>query len=124
MNRRIAVLAVACLLAGCGQSPSGVTEKFYMATSEGRIEDALTVIDLAAAEGKGLSKAKVKAGLVSMSDKLNKVDCGKLKSVNILSEEVRGDLAALKIELLCNSGKKMQDNTKLSKTKEGWLVSL
>ena len=124
MNRRIAVLAVAGLLAGCGQSPSGVTEKFYMAASEGRIEDALTVIDLAAAEGKGLSRAKVKAGLVSLSDKMNKVDCGKLKTVSVVSEDVRGDLASLKLELVCNSGKKVQDNIKLSKTKEGWRVSL
>lgn len=124
MNRRIAVLAVAGLLAGCGQSPTSVANKFYMDASKGNIEDALSMVDLAAAEGKGFSRAKVKAGLVSMSDKLNKADCGKLKSVNVLSEEVRGDLVSQKIELLCNSGKKMQDNIKLSKTKEGWRVSL
>lgn len=124
MNRRIAVLAVAGLLAGCGQSPSGVSEKFYMDASKGNIEDALSMVDLAAAEGKGLSRAKVKAGLVSLSDKMNKVDCGKLKTVSVVSEDVRGDLASLKLELVCNSGKKVQDNIKLSKTKEGWRVSL
>lgn len=124
MNRRIAVVAIAGLLAGCGQSPSGVTEKFYMAASEGRVEDALTIVDLADAESKGLSRAKVKAGLASMSDKLNKVDCGQLKSVNVVSEDVRGDLASQKVELLCKSGKKIQDTVKLTKTKNGWRISL
>lgn len=124
MIRRIAVLLATAMLIGCGQSPSGVVSKFYMDASGGHIEDALTAVDLVAAESKGLSRAKVKAGLVSMSDKLNKVDCGQLKSVNVVSEDVRGELATQKVELVCKSGKKVTDTIKLTKTADGWRITL
>lgn len=120
----IIIVASVAIVTGCGQSPSSASSKFYMDISEGHIEEAMTFIDLAAADSKGFSKAKLKAALIAKSDAYNKVDCGGLKSANIVNEDIRGDIANQKIELVCKSGKMMADTNKMIKTKEGWRIAV
>lgn len=119
-----AAIAVCALsLAGCSPAPSSAAKDFYMNISKGEIQKAMESVDKKALARKGVSEGKLEVGMAALSKSLNATACGGLKEVTVLSEEVRGDSAKLSLELVCNSGKKMKENTQASKSEGKWLLT-
>jgi len=123
-HKLIATALTGLLLAACGGKPSGVVEQFYMAVSEGKIQESMSYMDIEGFAGRGLSPNKIRAGLTQSSHTYNKVDCGGLKEVKVTSEEIRGDIAHLKFTLVCKSGKTKDESSAAIKTKDGWKLTV
>jgi len=120
----LVVTACTTLLAGCSPAPSSVVENFYKSVSNGEIEKAISLIDLKQAESMGVSEGKLRGGLSSQSQKYNAENCGGIKEVSTTSEEVRGDIAVLKVDVICKTGKKTSAKETLMKVDGKWKIAI
>lgn len=123
-TKLIMLATFASIMAGCSSGPSSIAGDFYQNVSDGQIEKAVAMIDLKQAEGVGVSEGKLRAALTGQSKKFNAVDCGGLKDVSVTSEEVRGDVAVLKLDLICSSGKKTTAKETLVKVDGKWKITI
>jgi len=125
--KTVTILAVcANMLTACSPSPKSVVEDFYQHISDGKIEQAMALIDMKQTASMGLSEGKMRQAMASQSEKLNNIKCGGIKEVNIKNEEVRGDLAIITYEVICKSGLKPTPASKehLIKVDGKWLITV
>ncbi len=122
----LALVVTACtaLLAGCSPAPSSVVEDFYKSISNGEIEKAISMIDLKQAESVGVSEGKLRGGISSQSKKYNAENCGGIREVITTSEEVRGEVAVLKVDVICKTGKKTSAKETLLKVDGKWKITI
>lgn len=128
MRRKTTALLAFCALAlaACSPSPASLVSDFHKDVSDGNIEQALSMIDLQQATGLGFSEGKIRAALTSQSQKYNGVKCGGVKKVDIKNEEVRGDIAVIKYDVICKSGMKASTDSKdnLAKVNGKWRIAI
>lgn len=125
-SKKFATFIATCAfsLAGCSPAPSSTVKDFYMSISNGDIKKAMEHVDKKALARKGVSEGKMEAGIAAHSKKYNASDCGGLKEVNIISEDKRGDVSKVTIELVCNTGKKMNEKDSVVKSDGKWLITV
>jgi PBP1b-binding outer membrane lipoprotein LpoB len=125
-SKKIATIiaASAFSLAGCSPAPSSAVKDFYMNVSNGDIKKAMESVDKKSLARKGVSEGKMEVAAAGASKTINASSCGGLKDVVVVSEEVRGDVAKVTVELVCNSGKKMKENGSLTKSEGAWRLTL
>lgn len=116
----ISGIATATLLVACGGNPATITKQFYLSVSEGKIDEALKLFDVKQAQAQGFSREKLRAALAARFSRFNSDSCGGLTDVVIVSEEVRGEIANQKIELVCAKGPTTKTNARLMKSDGSW----
>lgn len=119
----LVVTVCAALLVGCSPAPSSVIEDFYKSISDGEIEKAILMVDLKQTESVGITEGKLRKGFSGQSKKYNDKDCGGIKEVNTISEEVRGEIAVLEVDVICKTGKKTSARGTLLKVDGKWKIS-
>ena len=118
------LLALLALSAGgCSffDTPSAVVKKFYERVEAGKVNDAYELITL---EGKAMLRSfggPVNA-LSSMTKKIKAK--GGIKSINIQSEEVTGDMAEVVFSLAFGDGTMENNSDKLIKEEGAWKIAI
>ncbi len=104
---------------GSSDSPSAVIQKFYMHMSAGEVNDASKLIST---EGKKMAEMFGGAAgvLVSKSETMGKN--GGIKNIDMLSEEITGDIAKVAFEITYGNGEKVKQDETLIKEDGAWRV--
>ena len=120
-SKKIATIiaASAFSLAGCSPAPSSVVEDFYMNVSNGNTKKAMEFFERKSDVSETKAEIAVAAGYAEVNNPL----CGGLKDVEVVSEEIRGDVAKVTVELVCNSGEKEKSNVRLIKSEGAWRIT-
>lgn len=106
---------------GCGvfdSGPAGTLKAFYKEVETGKLTEATDRLTGPAVQMMG--KEKLKAGLANQSEKMKQK--GGIKSIEIKSEEINGETAAVEALLTFGDGSTDSDKTKFVKGEKGWLI--
>lgn len=115
------------LLLGCGgKTEEDVAKSYFTAIADGKIDNAIALIDLSdiKANELGLMKEKIKAMLLEEKD--NIAGRGGIKSIEATEKTVSedGNRAALKILLTWGNGSTEEERVNLVKVNGEWKISL
>lgn len=125
MKKVIAVLLVlVCFgITSCSSfdSPSTVVKEFYRFAEAGKVNDAYKLVtqdgkEMLSKYGGGVS------AISKLTDEIKRKDG--IKSIKILGEEITGDTANVKFELIYGDGTTKNGNEKLIKEQGSWRITV
>jgi hypothetical protein len=111
-----ALLCIVLTWACAGSSPSSAVKAFYEAVSNGKTEDAMSLLSQQTINTIG--EAKLRAGIQEASRKM--ATRGGLKDLVITSEQLQGDVATITALLKYGNGTEETEKEQLVKEKGGW----
>lgn len=114
------MLALA-FVSSCGlmdSGPASTVKAFYKETETGKLTEAVERVTGPAVQMMG--KEKLKAGLALQTEKIKQK--GGIKSIEIKSEEINGEMATVEALLTYGDGSTETDKEKLVKGEKGWLI--
>ncbi len=124
MKRLVAfvlVTLIAAVLGGCGNSPSKSAKEFHFLIEKGKVNDAFSLITK---EGQGLLSG-LAGGAAALSKSTKEIEAQKgIKEIQVLSEEIKGDTATVKLKILYNSGEFQEDTNDWVKEDGKWKLAI
>lgn len=124
-NRRVArfivLIGVLIVSAGCGLFSSGpgqTVKNFYYAVESGKIDEARNLLSAQVAAAYG---AKLSQALVQASEDIKQR--GGITSIDILTEDVNGDIANVTSKTTFGNGQSTTDASRLLKEDGEWKIS-
>ena len=105
----------------CGffdSGPTGTLKAFYKEVETGKLTEATGRLTGPAVQM--LGNEKLKASLAEQSEKMKQK--GGIKSIEIKSEEINGEVATVEALLNFGDGSTDSDKTKFIKGEKGWLI--
>lgn len=105
-------------LAACGNSPRSAVKAFYDAVEEGRVEDALKMVSSQVTSSIGIDKTR--AALQSATREIH--DKGGLKSLDIVKEDVVGEVAEVEVRIHYGNGTEETEKVKVVKENGEWKI--
>ena len=115
-----ACLVVLLFVAGCSLTgPSGAVKKFYRLVEDGRVEEAADMFSTELFSVIG--RDKVVAGLSEQTRDISLK--GGIDSIDILSEEVNGQVADIRVRILYGNGNVDREDIQLTKLDGKWKLT-
>jgi hypothetical protein len=114
------MLALA-FVAGCGlldNAPASTLKAFLKEVETGKITEAAD--RLTGPRVQMMGKDKIKAGLARQSEEIKRT--GGIKSIEIKSEEINGETAAVEASVTFGDGSVDTDKIRFIKGDKGWLI--
>ena len=121
MTRKLSLLVIgALLLIACsGGGPGATVKQFFTFVEDGKVNDAM---ELMAPGIKEMMQAM--GGPAVFSEGTNEFkEKGGIKKINILKEDVTGDIAEVEVELEFGDGSSEKETMKLTKVDGKWRIS-
>jgi len=121
MTRKLSLLVIgALLLIACsGGGPGATVKEFFHLVEDGKVNDAM---ELMAPGIKEMMQAM--GGAAAFSEGTSEFkDKGGIKKINILKEDVTGDVAEVEVELEFGDGSSEKETMKLMKVDGKWKIS-
>jgi hypothetical protein len=121
MTRKLSLLVIgALLLIACGGGGPGATVKqFYTLVEDGKVNEAM---ELMAPGIKDMMQAMGGATVFGEGTKEIK-EKGGIDQINILKEEVTGEIAEVEVEVVYGDGSKDTETMQLTKVDGEWKIS-
>lgn len=117
------LILVLIFLPGCGltqPSPSKTVQDFYQAVQDGEVQTATSLLSNYTVQNIG--KDKLQQVLIQQSKNMN--SSGGIRAVNILEEQITGDLATVTVEVVFNDGTSNTEVLNLVKENKKWKIDL
>ena len=128
MKKIILAIFAMFVFIGCGSSPEDVAKKWIEAAYNGDTKTVVAELYLTEAEMKDESlkpQIEGKMGMVVGEAVAKAKQHGGFKKVEIVSKEINGDYASLKLKDIFKDGTELPDAIKLRKNHKGdWKISL
>ncbi len=117
----ILVALIASVLGGCGNSPSKGAKEFYLSIEKGKVNDAYSMITK---EGQGLL-SNLAGGAAALSKTTKEMEAKKgIKEIQVLSEEIKGDTATVKLKIIFNNGESSEETDDWVKEDGKWKLAI
>lgn len=119
LRKMLVLLGLFFLVINCSlaESPSKVVTNFYKLAADGKLNDAYELISK---EGKELLK-NLGGGAAAIGQLTQEIKNEKgIKKIEILNEEIQGDLASVKFRIAFGDGSSKEDTEKLIKENGKW----
>lgn len=107
-------------LAGCSSGPDKAVKSFFIALDAGQVDKAMGYLSTSTLNTLGHDKWQ--AALISASKDMQSK--GGLSSVKIIDKKVRGDIAAVTVELTFGDGSSKTDTINLIKENGDWKLEI
>jgi hypothetical protein len=122
MTRKLSLVVIgALLLVACsGGGPGATVKQFFTLVEDGKVNDAM---ELMAPGIKDMMQAMGGGGAVFGEGTKEIKDKGGIKKINILKEEVTGDLAEVEVEIEYGDGSSETETMQLTKVDGKWRIS-
>lgn len=114
-------LFAALVAAGCADSgPVGTVKQFYRSVESGELEEASEMLTgpMVAMLGRDKVKAALGKGMADTSKK------GGIQSLDILSEEVDGTVAKVRLRMTYGNGETEEEELELIRVDGRWMISV
>lgn len=113
------LLALLSLTSCASRSPSATVVRFHQNLEQGKIEDAMA--QLSSRIRASIPDTKLRPALEKATDDIKAK--GGIKKINILKEDVTGEIAHIEYQILFNNGDTRRENTSLSKENKVWKIT-
>ncbi|RMH42604.1 MAG: DUF4878 domain-containing protein [Gammaproteobacteria bacterium] len=115
-----AILLGATLLTGCSAGPGKTVQRFFVAIDKGEIEEAIGYLSSSTIQSLGYDKWR--AALIEASNQMAAE--GGLKSVKVVEETVKGDIAQVTVKIVMGNGSEESDSVDLIKEDGDWKIRI
>lgn len=123
LRKMLVLLGLFVVVMNCSlvESPSTVVKQFYKLAADGKLNDAYELISK---EGKELLK-NLGGGAMAIGQLTQKIKNQKgIKNMEILKEEIQGDLAIVNVKITYGDGSSGTETEKLIKENGKWRLSV
>lgn len=117
----LAILSIMFLVACGGNKPEDIAKNFIEYTAKGDIEKMMTYLEIPDKE-KEMAKGKLTMLSADFASKVEKN--GGLNKVEVISSDIEGDYARVKLKMSLKNGSSKEENIRLYKKNDKWFIKL